>query len=166
MTIMYNTSQQQLANGVPGNNITNSQLSSTTDEAIASANNRGIFLTDIHTVPNSTIHVGDTFRMSVTIVNNSPDMIAFTENCSPLTVRFDKGVTTIDTKVCNIFAAKVQLASGQSKTIQIPGQFGGIFEATQSGLVHSQITFNYEIQKNGEDGRGSVTIPKTFNILK
>ncbi len=51
-----------------------------------------IELTNIHSSP-SNIHVGDSFQINATIVNNSPGTIYFNSGCmSPLSATFDKNI--------------------------------------------------------------------------
>ena len=80
---------------------------------------QGIDLTNIQTSP-SQVHVGDSFGINATVVNNSPNTIYFNGGCqSPLSAAFDKNVAVGQAMGCfAIFNA--ELKPGQNATIVGP----------------------------------------------
>lgn len=116
-----------------------------------SRGNDGIIrIFDIHTLP-SIVHKGDTFKVVATIQNNMQQLITYTTDCSPLspTVVFDKDISTVNQKICNISPSLQHVYPGQNVTIEIPGNFGGDFMSTgKTGLAHGTVIFNYEVQNS------------------
>jgi len=120
---------------------------------------QGIELTNIQTSP-SQIHVGDSFRINATVVNNSPGTIYFTGGCqSPLSATFDKNVAVGQAIGCfAIFNA--ELKPGQNTTVVGPGS-ANLYTASSSGTINANVTFSYQIENKSEN---SVSKLFTFDI--
>jgi hypothetical protein len=105
---------------------------------------------DIHTLP-SIVHKGDTFKVVATIQNNMQQLISYTTDCSPLSpiAVFDKDISTVNQKICNISPSLQHVDPGHNVTIEIPGGFGGDFMATgKTGLAHGTVIFKYDVQNS------------------
>ena len=116
-----------------------------------------ITITNIQTNP-SQVHVGDSFRINATMVNNSSDIINFNGGCqSPLSATFDNNVSIGQAMGC--FAIyKVILTSGQNTTVVGPGS-GDLYTATSSGTTNANVIFAYQTANKTEN-----TISKTFTF--
>lgn len=110
---------------------------------------KGVDLTDIHTSP-SQVHVGDSFRINATLVNNSPDTINFNGGCqSPLSATFDKNVAVAQAMGC--FAIfNVQLMPDQNITVVGPSSANS-YAATSSGITNANLTFTYQTGNKTEN---------------
>ena len=117
---------------------------------------QGIELTNIHTNPPQ-VHVGDSFRINATIVNNSPNGISFNGGCqSPISATFDKNVI-IDQALGCLAIMNVQVKPGQNITISGPSATN-LYKANSSGSTNANVTFSYQI------GNKSNIISKNFNM--
>ncbi|MDE1829642.1 MAG: hypothetical protein KGI25_04905 [Thaumarchaeota archaeon] len=117
---------------------------------------QGIELTNIQTSP-SQVHVGDSFRINATIVNNSPDTINFNGGCqSPLSATFDKNVAVGQAMGCfAIFNA--ELKSGQNTTVVGPASANS-YTATSSGITNANVTFAYYTANKTENTISTIFI--------
>ena len=120
---------------------------------------QGIELTNIQTSP-SQIHVGDSFRINATVVNDSPNTIYFIGGCqSPLSVTFDKNVAVGQAMGCfAIFNA--DLKPGENTTVVGPSS-GILYTATSAGTTNANITFSYQ---TGNKSENTVSKLSTFDI--
>ncbi len=118
-----------------------------------------IELTNIQTSPTQ-VHVGDSFGINSTVVNNSPDTIYFNSGCqSPLSATFDKNVVIGQAMGCfAIFNAEIK--SGQNATVVGPGSANS-YTATSSGITNANITFAY---KTGNKSENTISKIFTFDI--
>jgi len=109
----------------------------------------GIELQNIHTNPPN-IHVGDSFQINATVVNNSPDTIHFIGGCqSPLSATFENNVNVGHAISCfAIFNAS--LKPGESMTIVGPSS-GILYTAISSGIINANITFSYQTGNRSEN---------------
>ena len=155
-------------------NNSNNDNKTSSDVRVPTNNNKaGVYLTDIHILSdnNGTLHVGDNITISATIVNNSPNAIVFSVvsvGVSP-SATFDSGVSIVNIpRNPHIGIPSAILYPGQKLTIQIPYGPYQFFKATESEIVHAEITFNYGIQNESRavSGNYNVTSPYTFYIYK
>lgn len=111
-------------------------------------------LLDIHTEP-SAVHVGETFRVNATVINNTPDTITFNAGCeSPLVAKFDKNVVTEQEIACLAFMI-VEVKPGEK--ISVVGPAAGIaYRASNAGVTSANVTFAYAIRNE------STSVSKTF----
>lgn len=120
-----------------------------------------IDLTGIQTNP-SHVHVGDSFQINATIINDSPGIIYFNGGCqSPLSVIFDKNVAIGHAMDC--FAIfKTDLKPGENAMIVGPSQDNS-YTANLSGITNADVIFSYQTKNKSEN-----TISKsfTFDIFK
>lgn len=120
---------------------------------------QGVELTNIQPSPQQ-IHVGNSFRINATVVNNSPNVIYFNGGCqSPISATFDKNVV-IDQAMGCLAIMNVQVKPGQNITISGPSATN-LYTATSSGSTKANVTFSYQT------GNKSNAISKiyTINIL-
>jgi hypothetical protein len=117
----------------------------------------GIELANIQTSP-SQIHVGDSFKINATVVNDSPDTITFNGGClSPLSATFDKNVAIGQAMSC--FAIfNVELKPGQNTTVVGPSS-ANPYSATSSGTTNANVTFSYQTGNKSES-----TVSKLFTF--
>jgi len=118
---------------------------------------QGIELTDIQTSP-SQIHVGDSFQINATVVNDSPGTIYFHGGCqSPLSAIFDKNVALGQAMGC--FAIfNIELKPGKNTTVVGPSRDNS-YTATSSGTTNANVAFSYETENKSEN-----TISKLFTF--
>jgi hypothetical protein len=118
---------------------------------------QGIELGNIQTNP-SQIHVGDSFQINATVVNDSPNTIYFTGGCqSPLSATFDKNVAVGQAMGCfAIFNA--ELKPGQNTTVVAPSQAIS-YTANSSGTTNANMTFSYQTGNKSES-----TVSKLFTF--
>jgi hypothetical protein len=118
---------------------------------------QGIELANIQTRP-SQVHVGDSFQINATVVNNSPDTIYFYGGCmSPLAATFDKNVAVSQGMSCfAIFNDEVK--PGQNATVVGPSS-AEIYTANSSGTTNANVTFSYKTENKTEN-----TISKLFTF--
>jgi len=128
-----------------------------TTSSVVPAFGQGIELTNIHTSP-SNIHVGDSFQINATIVNNSPGMIYFNGGCmSPLSATFDKNVGIGQAMGC--FAIyNANLKSGENTTVVGPSN-NISYIANSTGTTNANVTFSYTMENKSEN-----TISKSFTF--
>ena len=128
-----------------------------TTSSVVPAFGQGIELTNIHTSP-SNIHVGDSFQINATIVNNSPGMIYFNGGCmSPLSATFDKNVGIGQAMGC--FAIyNANLKSGENTTVVGPSN-NISYIANSTGTANANVTFSYTMENKSEN-----TISKSFTF--
>ena len=113
---------------------------------------------DIHTEP-LIVHVGDSFRINATVINNTPSTITFQGFCdSPLSAVFDSNVVIEHRPACLGFMI-VELKSGERTSVVGPSS-GIVYRASNAGMTSATITFTYAI----EDESTSVSKPFAFTI--
>ena len=89
------------------------------------------------------IHVGDTFSINATIVNNSNDTIQVHNDCSgAFSVAFDNHVSAGPTKVCNFMAIQIILKPGENITRSSLNSILG-FTAVSPGATNATVTISY-----------------------
>lgn len=116
-----------------------------------------IELTDIHTNPDQ-VHVGDSFQVNATIVNNSTDTILFSGGCqSPLSASFDKNVNLGQAMGCFALFNKI-LLPGHNATVISPSS-ENLYEAASSGDTNANLTFAYHFSNNTQS-----SISKNFTF--
>jgi hypothetical protein len=116
-----------------------------------------IELTNIQTSP-SQIHVGDSFQINATLVNNSPGTIYFNGGClSPLSATFDKNVVISQAVGC-LAIYNADLKPGKNTTVIGPGS-GNLYTANSSGTTNANVTFSYQTGNKSEN-----TISKLFSF--
>jgi hypothetical protein len=120
-----------------------------------------IDLTDIQTDP-SHVHVGDSFQINATIVNDSPGTIYFNGGCqSPLSAIFDKNVVVSHAMGC--FAIfKTDLKPGENATIVGPS-YDNSYTANLSGITNTDVIFSYQTENKSEN---TISKPFAFDISK
>ncbi len=120
-----------------------------------------VIISNVETNP-STLHVGDSFRINATIVNNSPSVIKFNGGCqSPLSAIFDKNVSISQAMGC--FAIfNVILKPGQNVTVVGPNS-ENTYTATSSGITNANITFTYYV---GNQTQNTISRIQSFDILE
>jgi hypothetical protein len=113
-------------------------------------------ITNIQTSPLQ-VHVGDSFKINATVVNNSTGTINFNGGCqSPISTTFDRNVAVGQAMGC--FALyNVELKPGQNVTVVGPGSDKS-YTATSSGSTDANITFAYQT------GNKTETISKIFTF--
>ncbi len=116
-----------------------------------------IDLTSIQTNPLH-VHVGDSFQINATIVNDSPGTIYFNGGCqSPLSTIFDKNVAIGHAMGC--FAIfKTDLKPGENAMIVGPSQDNS-YTANLSGITNADVIFSYQTENKSEN-----TISKSFTF--
>lgn len=113
---------------------------------------------DIHTEP-SIVHVGDSFRINATVINNTPNTITFKGLCdSPLSAVFNNNVVIEHGLACEGFTI-VELKSGEKTSVVGPSS-GIVYHASNAGMTNARITFTYAIQ----DESTSISKPFAFTI--
>jgi hypothetical protein len=124
---------------------------------------RTVQLVGIHTIP-SIVIVGNYFRIGATVINNSPNTIAFIGGpCdSPLSATFDleqhvPHVSVQHGASCLAVAHLVKLQPGQSASVTGPSS-GTIYRAVAAGQTTAVVTFHYHI----EQYYGSSSVSKSF----
>jgi hypothetical protein len=121
-------------------------------------NQNNIQLVDPQTQPSS-IHVGDSFRLSVLVVNNSPNTIRFYGGCSsPLSASFDKNVVGVDSLVACLALTNITLKPGKNTTVTGPSS-NISYTASAAGITNATLSFSYQIGENT-----SKTISKSFSF--
>ncbi len=126
--------------------------------AFGDENRNNIELVDPQTQPSS-IHVGDSFKLSVLVVNNSPDTIRFYGGCSsPLSASFDKNVVGVDNLVACLALTNITLKPGEKMTVAGPSS-NISYTASATGITNATLSFSYQIGENT-----SKTISKTFSF--
>lgn len=132
-------------------------------------NPNNIEIQDIKVQP-SAIKVGDAIKITVTLVNNSPDPIYVSDQGSHdcegafFTVMFDKHVNINETGVaCSYVALVEKLDSGKKYTGTSPG-IGLAYIATEGGTVNATVTFPYEVRNQTDPNQSGIwkTISKSF----
>jgi len=118
-----------------------------------------IELTNIHSNPPN-IHVGDSFQINATIVNNSPGTIYFNGGClSPLSVTFDKNVEIGQAMGCfAIYSAN--LKPGENTTVVGPSN-SNQYIANSTGTTNTNVTFSYTVENKSEN---AISKSFTFDI--
>ena len=117
---------------------------------------QGIEFTNIQTNPKQ-VHVGDSFRINATIVNNSPNEISFNGGCqSPISATFDKNVVINQALGC-LAIMNVQLKPGQNITVSGPSATN-LYNANSPGSTNVNVTFSYQA------GNKSNIVSKNFNM--
>ncbi len=108
-----------------------------------------IELANIHTSP-SHIHVGDSFQINATIVNNSPGVIYFNGGCmSPLSATFDKNVAIGQAMGC--FAIyNANLKSGENTTAVGPSN-NISYIANSTGTTNANVIFSYTVENKSQN---------------
>jgi hypothetical protein len=120
-------------------------------------NQNNIEILDVHTDP-LTIHVGDIFTVAATVVNNSTKTISFNSVCiSPLSVDFDKNVSTENSIGCYALS-KVFLKPGENMTVTGPSS-SIQYNATSAGTTNANMTFSYDF-----NGTGVFSTSKSFSF--
>lgn len=127
--------------------------------ASAPAFAQGMEITNIQTSPPQ-VHVGDTFRINATVVNNSPETVTFYGGCqSPLSATFDKNVAPLQAIGC-LAIFNMELKPGQNVTIVGPGSQTS-YNATSPGSTNANVTFTYQ---TGNKTENSISKSFTFDI--
>lgn len=133
----------------------------TSPQPLGANNTSGIEIQNIQVEP-SAIKVGDTLKITVTLVNNSPDPIFVSDSGSPdcegpfFTVMFDNHVKIENNGiVCSYVAFEQRLDPGTKTTGTSPG-LALVYTATESGTANATITFSYS------DSGIEKTISKSF----
>lgn len=118
---------------------------------------QGVELAYIQTNPLQ-VHVGDSFHINATIVNNSPDTVYFNGGCqSPLSAIFDKNIVTGQAIGC--FAIlRAEIKPGQNVTISGPSSASS-YTAASSGATDANVIFSYHTGNKSEN-----TISKLFTF--
>ena len=109
----------------------------------------------------STIKVGDTFSITTTLVNNSPNPIYFSRWCEDLfSVVFDNHVM-VDHKpseiACTANSVVTLVKPDENITATIPF-FNSVYRATVAGTANATITFQY----GTKDAPNSISLSKSF----
>jgi len=120
-----------------------------------------IDLANIKTNP-SQIHVGESFQINATIVNDSPVAVYYTGGCqSPLSAIFDKNVAIGQAMGCFAIYNAV-LKPGENTSLVGPSS-NNLYTANSSGTTNANVTFSYHTENKSEN-----TISKfyTFDILE
>ncbi|HYL65489.1 MAG TPA: Hint domain-containing protein, partial [Candidatus Limnocylindrales bacterium] len=103
---------------------------------------QGVNVVNLTTTP-SNVHVGDSFRINATIVNDSPNIIFFSGGCqSPLTAIFDANVE-INQEIGCYAISNNALRPEQNVTVSGPSS-GTIYTASSVGRTNANVTFSYE----------------------
>ncbi|MDE1725439.1 MAG: hypothetical protein KGH76_06045 [Thaumarchaeota archaeon] len=119
-----------------------------------------VSIVDMHTIP-SQVHVGESFRINATIMNNSPDVINFNNGCqSPLSVAFDKNISVNQTMGCFAIYNTV-LNPGQNVTVFGPSS-GVMYTTILPGTINANVTFSYQ---TGNVTQNAVSEVFTFDTL-
>ena len=114
-------------------------------------------LVDPQTQPSS-IHVGDSFRLSVLVVNNSTDTIHFNGGCSsPISASFDTNIIRTDNLIGCLAITNITLKPGENTTVTGPSS-NIKYTALSSGMTNTTLSFSYQL------GESSNTISKSFPI--
>ena len=94
-----------------------------------------------------TIHVGDTFAINATLVNNSTGTINLKNSCAgPFSVSFDAHAKVELKKVCNWMPIQIILQPGENITGS--SLFSNLdYKAMSPGTANATITFSY-VQNN------------------
>ncbi len=133
---------------------------------ISSAVGPIVQITKVHTVPIAVVKSSD-FRVGATVVNHSDRTIEFTRDCSPLTPQAvfspNSNIIKVNQKVCNILSARAKILPGGSADIEIPGNFGGMFHASDTTKANSVIIFKYS---NEEDTTTTSNLSNTIHQVK
>jgi hypothetical protein len=127
--------------------------------------NDGVRLLATHTQPR-VLHVGNFFRTSAIVFNNSPGTISFIAGpCdSSLTATFDKNVLVKHGVGClagSVAAHLVKLRPGGTAQVVGPSS-GTTYQAIASGKTIATLTFHYQ---TGNGASASVTKSFEFNII-
>lgn len=130
-----------------------------TVSSVVPAFGQEIELTHIHSSP-SNIHVGDSFQINATIVNNSPGMIYFNGGCmSPLSATFDKNVAIGQAMGC--FAIyNANLKPGENTTVVGPSNSIS-YVANSTGTTNANVIFSYTVENKSQN---AISKSFTFDI--
>jgi hypothetical protein len=132
------------------------------------SSNDNILLFDAHTIP-ETVHVGDSFLIVATVVNDSPTSITFLShvcNEQQLSIQFSKNNNIIKQfkNPCIALASLITLNPGESITVQAPGNHGIIYSATAPGRADAVLKFYYRLHQQSEQHFLQKLL--VFNILQ
>jgi hypothetical protein len=112
------------------------------------------------------VHVEDTIKIKATVVNNTPNILLYTKECSPLglSASFDSHVTRKFVSACNIYPVKFELKPGSSVDLVVPlTESYYKFVASSAGPVHAIVTFTYGIEHSNSPP-SSISQPFQFSI--
>jgi len=143
-----------------GNQYANSQ-SNVTNSTAANITSTGIELIDIRTSP---LHLksGSIFQVIATVVNDSPNKIAFTAGAceSPISAQFLKNVVTRYIQGCSATSPPFELEPQEKVSVAGPSS-DTIYQALAAGQTTASATFYYQT----EDGQAAnITQPFVFTI--
>jgi hypothetical protein len=127
------------------------------------ATSNGLHFSSIHTQPKK-VRIGDTFRISANIFNNSPRNLRFISGpCdSALSVTFDRNILVKHGIRCLLAAHLIVLKPGENATASGPST-GTTYLAFRAGPTRAAVTFHYELI-NMEYRQSSLTKSLDFNI--
>lgn len=125
----------------------------------------GIEIKNIQTLP-STIIIGQTFKISTTLVNNSSKSI-FVDygSCeAPFSVTFDTHVLVNETHpICNLSLLEQKLNSGENTTATSPS-LDLVYKAMQNGTVNATVTFPYQIWNQTSQSNSNTIVSEPFSF--
>jgi hypothetical protein len=126
-----------------------------------------MIIEDVKVQP-STIDVGDTFVVNMTLINNSPNPIYIEHGvCEALSVIFDNHVAVNKKNViCESMAIIQKLNPNEKITETIPNSYA-TYSATSSGTVNATAIFSYMIRNQTDHNplTTAKTISKSFSFV-
>ena len=129
----------------------------------------GVKLENITTIPNE-VHVGDTFEVSVTVINTLPLNITFIAgNCnSDFSTNLNTIVEEIPTPQCVNRVLPTVLEPGDKTTVQEPTGAGKQYKAVAEGEAKGNAVLSYSIEVKPEGSLPTASlnsqVVKPFNV--
>ena len=125
----------------------------------------GIEIKNIRTLP-PTIIIGQTFKISTTLVNHSsqPIFVDYGSCEAPFSVTFDTHVLVNETHpICNLSILQQKLNPGENTTATSPS-LDLVYRAINNGTTNATITFPYEIWNQTSQSKNNEIVSKSFSF--
>ena len=126
----------------------------------------GVKIENIRTLPSSVI-VGQTFKISATLVNNSskPIFVDYGSCEAPFSVTFDTHVLVNETHpICNLSILEQKLNPGENTTATSPS-LDLVYKAIQNGTVNATMTFPYKIWNQTIQSNSNEIVSEPFSFV-
>jgi hypothetical protein len=125
----------------------------------------GVKIENIQTLPSSII-VGQTFKISATLVNNSskPIFVDYGSCESPFSVTFDNHVLVNETHpICKLNILEQKLNPGEKTTATSPN-LDLVYRAAENGTANATIKFPYKIWNQTIQSNSNEIVSKPFSF--
>lgn len=130
-------------------------------------NTNNVNIADIHTQPSS-IKVGDMFKITATLENNSPDPISVViDDCEgPFAVTFDNHVMVQNNNFTCAYSLFHQTLNSNETTIKTSPGTTLVYKAVDTGATNATVTFTYYTKNQTDPIQSEIrqTISKSFQF--